>query len=86
MSEFIAHDWCGWNENHGRFTHVPSDDTLVCQPWMKQHDWDKAQLEWFQKYPDTLTVHECPSTYTAEGTATMGTVRNRGSSDEVRLL
>ncbi len=51
VSEQINHDWCGWDERYGRYTHSPSGDTLVCQGWMRQKDWDKAQLEYLQKYP-----------------------------------
>lgn len=65
-TDFIAHDWCGWNERYGRFTHLPSGDTLVCQEWMGQSDWDKVQLEWFSKYPG-LDVHECPAVYDRSG-------------------
>lgn len=53
---FIAFDWCGWMDNYGRFTHMPSGDTIVQQGWMGQRDWDKAQLEYFKKYPG-LEVH-----------------------------
>jgi hypothetical protein len=56
--DYIVHDWCGWNDQQGRFTHMPSGDTLLCQVWMGQSDWDKAQHEWFKKYPG-LTVHKC---------------------------
>lgn len=71
---FIAHDWCGWNERFGRFTHMPSGDTLVCQGWMGQLDWDKAQAEWFQKFPGELMVHRCPNGAYRETGDTMGTV------------
>lgn len=70
--EFIAHDWCGSMQQYGRYTHMPSGDTLVCKAWMGQVDWDKAQLEYFQKYSN-ITVHECPGQYTSDG-ALMGTV------------
>lgn len=69
---FIAHDWCGWNENYGRYTHVPSGDTLVCKAYMNQMQWDQAQHDWLNKYPD-LTVHSCPTgPYSQEGKS-MGT-------------
>jgi hypothetical protein len=57
---FIAHDWCGWDGRYGRFTHLPSSETLVCQSWMRQADWDKAQLEWFERFSSALVVHRCP--------------------------
>lgn len=65
---FIAFDWCGFNENLGRFTHMPSGDTLVQQPWMGQADWDNAQLRWFMKYSG-LTVYDNarPGPYRPEG-------------------
>ncbi len=52
IQQVIIHDWCGWDEQYGRYTHSPSGDTLVCQAWMRQRDWDKAQLSFLQKYPD----------------------------------
>lgn len=60
--EYIAFDWCGTFENYGRFTHLPSGETIVQQPWMGQSDWNKKQLEFFQKYPG-LTVYKCPFNY-----------------------
>jgi len=57
---FIAHDWCGLNDHYGRFTHVPSGKTLVCEGWMLQADWDKAQLEWFAQFDGDIVVHRCP--------------------------
>lgn len=77
MSEahFIAHDWCGWNSRFGRYTHMPSGDTLVCEGWMGQADWDKAQLEWMKKYPG-LNVHKCPGAYSTDGLL-------MGSTDEI---
>ena len=65
--KFIAFDWCGWNEQYGRFTFCDFDshdsgDTLVCRPGMDQRAWDQAQLEWFRKYPG-LTVYRCPESY-----------------------
>ncbi len=65
--EFIAHDWAGWNENQGRFTHMPSGETLLCQRYWDQQEWDQAQLDWFRKYDETLTVHECPGAYSTDG-------------------
>jgi hypothetical protein len=56
---FIAFDWCGWNENYGRFSHMPSCETLIQEGWMNQRDWDEAQLRWFEKFPG-LTVCRCP--------------------------
>lgn len=58
LMEKIIHDWCGWMEQYGRFTHHPTGDTLVCQAWMGQSDWDNAQLEWFLKYPVDIAVNE----------------------------
>lgn len=71
MEAFIAFDWCGWNDRYGRFTHVPSGDTIVCQGWMGQEDWDAKQLEFFQKYPG-LTVYKCLTNYRNKGDS-MGT-------------
>lgn len=71
---FIAFDWCGFHENLGRYTLVPGGDTLVCQPWMGQADWDKAQLEWFRKQDGTLVVHKCLRGPYRETGETMGTV------------
>lgn len=72
---FIAHDWCGWNDQYGRYTHLPSGDTLVCRPGMGQDDWDRAQLQYFRKYPG-LNVYDCPGAYTTDG-------RLMGSTDEI---
>lgn len=71
---FIAHDWCGWDERHRRFTACPGGQTLVCQPWMRQADWDKAQLEWFEQFSAEIIVHRCPSGPYRETGDTMGTV------------
>ncbi len=59
MTEFIAFDYCGWNDHYGRFTHSPSNETLVCRPGMGQHDWDLAQLEFFKKFADSIKVYDC---------------------------
>jgi hypothetical protein len=73
---FIAYDWCGWNEQYGRFTHVPSGETRVCQTWMGQRDWDQAQLDFLQKYPG-LNVHSCPvGPYSTDG-------RLMGTTEEI---
>jgi len=56
--EFIAFDWCGWDDRYGRFTHVPSSDTLTQQAWMGQLEWNEAQLKWFQKWSPALVVHK----------------------------
>lgn len=73
---FIAFDWCGRNGNYGRFTYVDrasgTSDTLVQRTAMGQYDWDKAQLEWFRKYPG-LTVYRCPGAYHPNDNV-MGTV------------
>lgn len=73
--EFIAHDYCGWNDRYGRFTHLPGCHTLVCQPWMDQRDWDEAQLKFLEAYPG-LTVHECPDAYSTDG-------KPMGTTDEI---
>lgn len=65
QEQFIAHDWCGFGERYGRYTHLPSGDTLVCRPDMGQVEWDKAQLAYMKKYPG-LNVHECPGRYTTD--------------------
>lgn len=74
-AEFIAHDWCGWNEQHGRYTHLPSGKTLVCQGWMGQRQWDQAQLEYLEGFPG-LNVHDCPGPYTTDG-------KLMGTTDEI---
>lgn len=74
--EFIAHDWCGYNDQYGRYTHVPNGTTLVCQAWMGQKDWDQAQLEFLQQFPN-LNVHDCPTgPYSTNG-------RLMGSTNEI---
>lgn len=75
MTEFIAHDWCGWNERYGRYTHMPSGDTLLCGPDMGQTQWDNAQLEFLQQHPG-LTVYECPGAYNTDG-------KSMGTTDEI---
>lgn len=70
--EFIAFDWCGWDEQHGRFTHVPTGETIVCRSGYDQSKWDAVQLAYFEKFDPTVPVHECPSRYTTEGTRPMG--------------
>lgn len=72
--QFVCHDWCGWNEKYGRFTHMPSGSTLVCRAWMGQSDWDSAQLEWFSKLDGDLIVHKCPTGPYRETGDTMGSV------------
>lgn len=72
--QFVVFDWCGWNERYGRFTHLPSGETLVCQAWMGQLDWDKAQLEWFEKLDGSLVVHRCERGPYHETGDSMGTV------------
>ncbi len=70
---FVAFDWCGWTDSLGRFTHMPTGDTLVCQGWMGQADWDKAQLEWFERLDGSLVVHKCLRGPYRETGETMGT-------------
>jgi hypothetical protein len=74
LCDFIAHDWCGWNEQQGRFTAMPNGETLVCQPWMGQNDWDKAQLEWFKRFSGSVVVHRCGDGPYRETGNIMGTV------------
>ncbi len=82
--DFIAFDWCGFNENLGRFTHMPSGDTLV-QQGFDQRKWDQRQLEFFKKYPG-LTVYnnERPGPYRPEGKV-MGTTEEICARLERRL-
>ncbi len=75
MTEFIAHDWCGFDEKYGRYTHMPSGKALVCQKWMRQADWDKAQLEFLKQFPG-LNVHDCIGAYTTKG-------KLMGTTDEI---
>ena len=84
--EFIVHDWCGWNERNGRFTHCPSGQTLVCRDWMGQRDWDDAQLTWFREFDGSLVVHKCPEGPYRETGNTMGTVAEIIGRLEVRLV
>jgi hypothetical protein len=84
--EFIAFDWCGWNEQQGRFTHMPSGKTLVCQQWMRQRDWDDAQMKWFQELSPELVVHKCLTGAYRETGETMGTVREIVARLEARLV
>jgi hypothetical protein len=56
-AKFIAYDYCGWNMKYGRFTAMPSGDTLTCQPYMGHLDWDKAQLAWFLRFDSDIVVH-----------------------------
>lgn len=72
---FIAHDYCGWDERYGRYTHVPSGDTLVQRDAMGQANWDKAQLDYLAKYPG-LTVYKCPGAYVPTG-------ETYGTTDEI---
>lgn len=60
---FIAHDWCGTHGQYGRFTHIPSGETLVCQAWYSQKRWDEEQLEWFRQWPVDLVVYKCQQAY-----------------------
>jgi hypothetical protein len=75
QTAFVAHDLCGWHLQYGRFTHMPSGDTLVQEDWMGQADWDKAQLAFFRKHPG-LNVHECPGAYNTNG-------KLMGTTDEI---
>ena len=81
---FIAHDWCGWNNQHGRFTAMPNGETLVSQGWMNQSQWDRAQLEWFRRFDGHVTVHECPGVY-SDTAPVMGTVADIRQRLEGRL-
>lgn len=72
--EFICHDWAGWNEQMGRFTHLPSGDTLLCQRWMGQLEWEQAQAEWFKRYNPAILVHKCRSGAYRKTGDTMGSV------------
>jgi len=73
-AEFIVFDWCGCNSNYGRFTHMPTGRTLVCQAWMRQEHWDDAQLKWFKQFDGNIVVHRCLSGPYHETGDTMGTV------------
>ena len=68
---FVAFDWCGWNDQYGRFTAMPDGATLTCKAWMGQADWDAAQLDWFQQFSPDIVVHRCE---TGPYRDTMGTV------------
>lgn len=64
MVPFIAFDHCGFNNQYGRYTHIPGGETLVCLSGWGQKEWDKAQLVFFSKYPG-LTIYHCPGIYRA---------------------
>lgn len=55
VEEFIALDWCGWNQQQKRYTHMPSGNTLIC------HN-KSEELEFLRKYPD-LKVYYCNESY-----------------------
>ncbi len=59
-------------------------DTLVCQGWMGQRDWDKAQLEYFRKYPG-LVVYKCPTGPYRRTEETFGTTEEICQRLEARL-
>lgn len=86
MSEkFIAFDWCGWNENYGRFTLVDATcETLVQQAYMNQRQWDQSQLEFFRRFPG-LTVYRCPGSYFPDPKNVMGTTEEIVKRLEARL-
>ena len=69
--QFIAHDFCGWDEQYGRYTHMPSGETLICKQHMGQLQWDKAQLEFLLKYPG-MNVYSCPNRYWQNPNTLMG--------------
>jgi hypothetical protein len=62
--EFIAFDYCGWSEQYGRLTHVPTGETLVCKSCWGQQDWDIAQATFFDKFLN-IKVYDCagPGSY-----------------------
>ena len=74
LMNFVAFDYCGWQDRYGRFTVVPDGETLVQGAWMRQEDWDKAQLEWFSKLDGDLVVHRCERGPYRETGDIMGTV------------
>lgn len=67
MKEFIAVDFCGWNESITRYTHVPSGETLL----ETKKAWATKRIEFLKKYPG-IPVHVCPGRYTTEGTRCLG--------------
>ena len=74
---FIAFDYCGWNESTGRFTVMPTGETLLYRS-------EKTLLEFLAKFPG-LPVYSCPGRYTTVGTKPLGTTeeiceRVRGKS------
>lgn len=74
QAAFIVHDWCGWNWRYGRFTAMPNGETLVCNEWMNQMEWDSAQLQWLEQFDESLVVHKCPTGPYRETGNTIGTV------------
>jgi hypothetical protein len=58
--EFVAFDWCGWDERQGRFTHMPSGKTIVQGVDATQKGWDAKQLAFFKEYPPSTPVCRCP--------------------------
>lgn len=63
--EFIARDGAGWMEARARYTHMPSGDTLLAQPWMSRDDWDERVLGFMSRYPG-LNIHSCPGRYSTD--------------------
>jgi hypothetical protein len=75
--EFIAHDWAGMFERLGRYTHVPTGETLLCHAYYDQDAWDRAQLEFFKRFPGLVVYDNARSgPYRPEG-------RVLGVTDEI---
>jgi hypothetical protein len=83
-AEFIGFDWAGWNDSQGRFTHIPSGETLLCQRHWDQAEWDRQQLVWFNEYSPDLKVYDCPGAYNTDGKL-LGTLAEICSRLERRL-
>ncbi len=90
MINFVAHDFCGWAENYGRFTVVSQStdtngNTLVCRSGMNQAQWDRAQLNWFSQLDQTLVVYKCLRGPYAPNDSPMGTVKEICDRLKLRL-
>jgi hypothetical protein len=75
MIAFIASDWCGWGDRYGRYTHIPSGETIIEYPYDDQSSWDARQVAFFRRHPG-LRVYVCLGRYTDEWEPT-------GTTDEI---
>lgn len=62
--EYILLDFAGFNHDLARFTHYPSGDTCLAQPWMQHSDWVKKRDPFLAKYPDVTIRTKNGNLYT----------------------